>query len=50
LQGKSQINEIAKCLKNMEKEYHLEPEEHEPNFGLVEVVYDWAQGKVTLFT
>jgi len=50
LQGKSQIEEIAKDLENMEKKYDLYSEEHELNFGLLQVVYDWAQGKVSLFT
>ena len=34
----------------MEKKYDLYSEEHELNFGLLQVVYDWAQGKVSLFT
>jgi hypothetical protein len=34
----------------MEKKYGIDSEEHELNFGLVQVVYDWAQGKVSLFT
>jgi hypothetical protein len=50
LQGVSEIERIAKYLEDMEKKCDLEPEEHKPNFGLVQVVYDWAQGKVTLFT
>ena len=43
----SQIKEIAKHLGDIEKEYALSSEEHEPNFGLVQVVYEWAQGKVS---
>jgi tetrahydromethanopterin S-methyltransferase subunit F len=50
LQGKSQIKKIAEYLKDIEKQYELYSEEHELNFGLVQVVYDWAQGKVSLFT
>jgi len=50
LQGISQIEEVAKYVEDVEKEYYLKSEEHELNFGLVQVVYDWAQGKVSLFT
>jgi hypothetical protein len=50
LQGISQIEKIAKDLEDTEKKYNLHSEEHELNFGLVQVVYDWAQGKVSLFT
>jgi hypothetical protein len=49
LKGISQIKNIAEKLEDLEKEYGLYSDEHEPNFGLVPVVYDWAQGKVSLF-
>jgi hypothetical protein len=49
LQGVLHIKRIARKLEDLEKEYGLYSDEHEPNFGLVPVVYDWAQGKVSLF-
>jgi hypothetical protein len=50
LQGISKIEKTAEYLGNMEKSYGLYSEEHELNFGLVQGVYDWAQGKVSLLT
>jgi hypothetical protein len=49
LQGIKQIKEIAGYLKNKELECGLQLEDRDDlNFGLVQVVYDWAQGKVSL--
>jgi hypothetical protein len=49
LQGVQQIKGIAEKLENMESKYRIEPGYDKLNFGLVQVVYEWAQGKVSLF-
>ncbi|XP_021923108.1 helicase SKI2W isoform X2 [Zootermopsis nevadensis] len=43
--GVEQIKEIAENLKYVEIQCGIQPGRDEPNFGLVQVVYDWAQGK-----
>jgi superfamily II RNA helicase len=49
LQGVQQIKEIAEKLECMERKCGIEPGYDKLNFGLVQVVYEWAQGKVSLF-
>jgi hypothetical protein len=49
LQGVKQIKEIAGSLERMERDCGVQLEGHDAlNFGLVQVVYEWAQGKVSL--
>jgi superfamily II RNA helicase len=49
LQGVRQIEEMAKNVKCMERKCGIESGHDKLNFGLVEVVYEWAQGKVSLY-
>jgi hypothetical protein len=49
LQGVRQIEEIAKNVECMERKYGIESGHDKLYFGLVEVVYEWAQGKVSSY-
>jgi hypothetical protein len=49
LQGVRQIEEIAENVKSKERKYGIESGHDKLNFGLVQVVYEWAQGKVSLY-
>jgi hypothetical protein len=42
-----EIEKIAESLKGIEEECGVQTEHDELNFGLVQVVYDWARGKVS---
>jgi hypothetical protein len=50
LQGVLQIKKIAKELEQTERKHGIGPPGYDGlNFGLMQVVYEWAQGKVSLF-
>lgn len=49
LQGLQQIEKIAKDVECVERKYGIESGHDKLNSGLVEVVYEWAQGKVSSY-
>lgn len=51
MQGKNQILDVAKQIAETERQFGIDVsvEDYQKNlkFGLVEVVYEWANGKVS---